>query len=231
MWKSEGSETLSGIGYSPWPASATTSSRAMSTPSVARFCRSAAWLEWASSGWKVVVLPPNVGAFRSRKNMKNSNDTAPGAISRRTLLAGGIAAGSLPVLLATKANATVKVSQAAVHFETVADGGHNCGACRHFLAPSSCRFVEGTVSSAVRAGSGPARSSSTDYSTHRACAAWADAEKHGPAAGRLLSGRCPPFGHHLLPAHLRRLPRRGRARYFTRLVGLRLRRLRGLSRQ
>lgn len=78
--------------------------------------------------------------------MKNSNDTV-GAISRRTLLVGSLAAGSLPLLLATKANATVKVSRAAVHFETVADGGHNCGACRHFLAPSSCRFVEGTVSS------------------------------------------------------------------------------------
>ena len=50
------------------------------------------------------------------------------------------------------------------------------------------------------------------------------------SGGRLLSGQFPPFGHHLLPAHLRRLPRRGRARYFTRLVGLRLRRLRGLSR-
>ena len=68
-------------------------------------------------------------------------------ISRRTLLAGSIAAGSAPLLLATKANATVKVPQAAVHFQTVASTDRNCGACKHFMAPSSCRFVEGTVSS------------------------------------------------------------------------------------
>ncbi|MGO9741844.1 MAG: hypothetical protein ACLPN5_10105 [Roseiarcus sp.] len=79
--------------------------------------------------------------------MKNSSNTGSAAISRRTLLAGGIAAGSVPLLLATKANATVKVSQAAVHFETTAKNDHNCAACKHFMAPSSCRFVEGTVSS------------------------------------------------------------------------------------
>ncbi len=79
--------------------------------------------------------------------MKNSTNIGSAAISRRTLLVGSIAAGSVPLLLATKANATVKVSQAAVHFEAAANTDHNCGACRHFMAPSSCRFVEGTVSS------------------------------------------------------------------------------------
>ena len=79
--------------------------------------------------------------------MKNSSNFSSAAISRRTLLVGSIAAGSAPLLLATKANATVKVSQAAVHFKTAANTDHNCGACRHFMAPSSCRFVEGTISS------------------------------------------------------------------------------------
>jgi secreted PhoX family phosphatase len=79
--------------------------------------------------------------------MKNSSDFGSAAISRRKLLMGSIAAGAAPLLLATKANATAKVSQAAVHFKTAANTDHNCGACRHFMAPSSCRFVEGTISS------------------------------------------------------------------------------------
>jgi len=79
--------------------------------------------------------------------MKSSTNINSAAISRRTLLAASIAAGAAPLLLATRANATVKVSQAAVHFNTAANTDRNCGACRHYLAPSSCRFVEGTISS------------------------------------------------------------------------------------
>ena len=77
--------------------------------------------------------------------MKKANDNGSSAISRRTLLAGSLAAGAAPLLLATKADATVKVPQAVVHFKTAANTDHNCGACKHFLAPSTCRFVEGTV--------------------------------------------------------------------------------------
>jgi len=79
--------------------------------------------------------------------MKDSSNIASSGISRRTLLAGCVAVGSAPMLLATRASATVKVSQAAVHFRTAANTEHNCGSCKHFLAPSSCRFVEGTISS------------------------------------------------------------------------------------
>jgi secreted PhoX family phosphatase len=80
--------------------------------------------------------------------MKNSSNIGSAAISRRALLAGAVAAGSAPLLLATSASsATTKVSQAAVHFRIAANTDHNCGACRHFMAPSSCRFVEGTISS------------------------------------------------------------------------------------
>jgi hypothetical protein len=53
----------------------------------------------------------------------------------------------LPLLLAVRANATVKVPQAAVHFQNSAIGAHDCGTCKHFVAPSSCQFVEGAVSS------------------------------------------------------------------------------------
>jgi len=79
--------------------------------------------------------------------MNKPNNIGSAAISRRGLLMGSIAAGSVPLLLATKADATVKVSRAAVHLETAAHGDHKCGACKHFMAPSSCRFVEGNVSS------------------------------------------------------------------------------------
>jgi len=83
----------------------------------------------------------------SEEIMKNSSNIGSAEISRRTLLVAGIAVGSAPLLLTTKAGATVKVSQAAVHFRTAANSDHNCGACKHFLAPSDCRFVEGTISS------------------------------------------------------------------------------------
>ena len=79
--------------------------------------------------------------------MKSSNFSGSSAISRRTLLVSGLAAGSAPLLLASRANATVQVPQAAVHFQTLATNDHNCGACKHFLAPSKCRFVEGMVTS------------------------------------------------------------------------------------
>jgi hypothetical protein len=79
--------------------------------------------------------------------MNNFPDFSSTSISRRKLLAGSIAAGSAPLLFAAKADATVKVSQAAVHFEAAANTVRNCGACKHFMGSSGCRFVEGTISS------------------------------------------------------------------------------------
>ena len=88
-----------------------------------------------------------VGAFASESIMNNSSKFGSAEISRRRLLAGGVAVGVAPLLLATEAGATVKVSQAAVHFRAAANTDHNCGACKQFLAPSGCRFVEGIISS------------------------------------------------------------------------------------
>jgi len=78
--------------------------------------------------------------------MENYSNKNPAGLSRRALLTGGVVASS-GLLLASKASATARLSRAAVHFETSASNGNNCGACKHFLAPSSCRFVEGSVSS------------------------------------------------------------------------------------
>ena len=67
-------------------------------------------------------------------------------ISRRTMLAGGVVAGSASLMAASGAKAMVKVSQASVGYKTEATAGRNCGACKLFEAPSSCRFVESPIS-------------------------------------------------------------------------------------
>jgi hypothetical protein len=73
------------------------------------------------------------------------NELSP--ISRRSLLIGGLVAGAASLQATTGANATARVSQAAVHLRTATNGAKNCGACKHFIGPSACRFVEGQVSS------------------------------------------------------------------------------------
>jgi hypothetical protein len=66
--------------------------------------------------------------------------------SRRTMLACGLAAGAASMAGVTGAKAMNKVSQASVGYKTAAMEGHNCGACKLFEAPSSCRFVQGAIS-------------------------------------------------------------------------------------
>jgi hypothetical protein len=76
--------------------------------------------------------------------MGNLHNSGSDGISRRLLLAGGVAAGTATVLAATAADATVRLSKDAVKFASAATvAGHNCGSCRQFLAPSDCRFVQG----------------------------------------------------------------------------------------
>jgi hypothetical protein len=79
--------------------------------------------------------------------MEKFKNSASALLSRRKMLAAGVAAGSASVLAATGAKAMIKVSQASVAYETAAANGHNCGACKLFEAPSNCRFVEGPISS------------------------------------------------------------------------------------
>jgi len=62
------------------------------------------------------------------------------------MLAGGIAAGAASMMGATGAKAMIKVSQASVGYRTAAMEGHNCGVCKLFEAPSSCHFVQGSIS-------------------------------------------------------------------------------------
>jgi hypothetical protein len=78
--------------------------------------------------------------------MTSSLVTASG-ISRRTILLG-CAAGATTAL-ATPASALemspVKVSKDSVHYQIVAQDGHRCGACKLFVAPSSCVAVSGDI--------------------------------------------------------------------------------------
>jgi len=67
-------------------------------------------------------------------------------LSRRTLLAGGIALGAGATLAATTKAATPKVSQACVGFSDSPRDGHTCGKCRLFRPPSSCLDVAGVIS-------------------------------------------------------------------------------------
>jgi len=73
--------------------------------------------------------------------------TFTGGLSRRTVLLGCIAGGASA--LATGASALemspVKVSKDSVHYVQVAAGDHRCGACKLFVAPSSCIDVSGDI--------------------------------------------------------------------------------------
>jgi hypothetical protein len=79
--------------------------------------------------------------------MKNLSKNELSPISRRTMLIGGLVAGAASLQATTGANATARVSQSAVHVQIASNPAKNCGACKHFMEPSACRFVEGQVSS------------------------------------------------------------------------------------
>jgi hypothetical protein len=96
--------------------------------------------------WCMSVFDAAPGIVASEEIMADASNLRSATISRRKLLIGGIVAGAAPSLLATKASALTKVPATAVHFTTVASNDRNCGACKHFMAPSSCRFVDATVS-------------------------------------------------------------------------------------
>jgi hypothetical protein len=76
-----------------------------------------------------------------------SSSASGRGVSRRTVLLGCMAGGAS--VLATGASALemspVKVSKDSVHYVAVADNGHRCGACKLFVAPSSCIAVSGDV--------------------------------------------------------------------------------------
>ena len=68
-------------------------------------------------------------------------------VSRRALLQGAAVALSVPVLAINIEAAMAKVAQSTVAYETSPKNGHSCGLCSNFEPPSSCKLVDGAISS------------------------------------------------------------------------------------
>jgi len=64
-------------------------------------------------------------------------------VSRRTILIA--AAGAAPLLALTGGEAEAKLAQAAVKYQTTPKDGHQCDGCIQFVAPNSCKLVEGDI--------------------------------------------------------------------------------------
>jgi len=71
-------------------------------------------------------------------------DKAGKGVSRRTVLIA--AAGAVPVLALMSGAAEAKMAQAAVKYQTTPKDGHQCSECNFFIAPNSCKMVEGDIS-------------------------------------------------------------------------------------
>lgn len=68
------------------------------------------------------------------------------AFSRRNVIAGG-ALSFAALFGVTRAKAqSGKVSQSAAGYQSRPNNDQSCGACAHFLAPSSCEYVDGAIS-------------------------------------------------------------------------------------
>ena len=65
-------------------------------------------------------------------------------LSRRTVLIA--AASAAPVLALTTREAQAKLAQAAVKYQTTPKDGHQCDGCAQFVAPNSCKLVDGDIS-------------------------------------------------------------------------------------
>jgi len=70
------------------------------------------------------------------------------ALSRRKVLLRGMAgaAGGAMLLAPLTAARAAKVSPASVGYQTSPKGDQQCSNCAQFAPPSSCNFVDGTIS-------------------------------------------------------------------------------------
>jgi hypothetical protein len=64
-------------------------------------------------------------------------------VSRRTVLFA--AAGAAPLLALTSGEAQAKLAQTAVRYQTDPKDGHQCDGCNFFVAPNSCKMVDGDI--------------------------------------------------------------------------------------
>lgn len=64
-------------------------------------------------------------------------------VSRRTVLIA--AAGAAPLIVLTGGEAQAKLAQKAVKYQTTPNAGHQCDGCAQFVAPNSCKLVDGEI--------------------------------------------------------------------------------------
>jgi hypothetical protein len=73
--------------------------------------------------------------------MRKSCDDS--GVSRRSLLLA--AAGAAPLLALTGGEAQAKMAQTAVKYQPDPKDGKQCDGCIQFVAPNSCKLVDGDV--------------------------------------------------------------------------------------
>jgi hypothetical protein len=78
--------------------------------------------------------------------MSNEGSKFTKEMSRRTVLQAAAAVGAVPALMMATAPAAAKMSQVGVAYQNSPHGSSNCGNCKLFIAPSSCKSVAGAVS-------------------------------------------------------------------------------------
>ena len=74
-----------------------------------------------------------------------SDSPKSGCVSRRTILIAAAGAAPLLALSATGAKAA-KLAQASVKYQTSGKDGKQCDGCNLFVAPNSCKSVDGEIS-------------------------------------------------------------------------------------
>jgi hypothetical protein len=74
--------------------------------------------------------------------MRETGNTS--GVSRRTVLFA--AAGAAPLLALTSREAQAKLAPTAVKYQTTPKDGHQCDGCVQFVAPNSCKLVDGEIS-------------------------------------------------------------------------------------
>ncbi len=73
-----------------------------------------------------------------------SSNAKKAGVSRRTILIG--AAGALPLIALGSTVAEAKMAQTAVRYQESPKDGKQCSGCNLFVAPNSCKTVDGTIS-------------------------------------------------------------------------------------
>jgi hypothetical protein len=73
-----------------------------------------------------------------------SDQIKSASVSRRTVLIA--AAGAAPLLTLISGKAEAKMAQTAVRYQDSPKDGKQCDGCNLFVAPGSCKSVDGAIS-------------------------------------------------------------------------------------